>query len=330
MTITQSIGSRLELPCSVTSSSSAITQVTWYKDGAALNTSSDVRLSGGVPDDPSLTIYPLGQADEAKYMCLVTRQQGNTTTSQAVRLRLLIQRTCCPGKPTKTSSADPCLKKRESQMCMLVTDRLREPAVDAALKAYSEAVLANQQLARDKCQELIPLMDAASVKTVLRSFAHNLPLHLLPSLGLTSPVNTLRLTPHPAPDWCACGYCIPTTTTATTVDQQHGHAKDRQCCRQEECVTRSAMFVDLCMKPHVLEVVGILDHGDRLGNEEEPRFNRQALRSQAKKLFLLWQSVGNGVAEGGRGMDYVPCCVEARIRWAFPDDKSLEQFLNQT
>jgi hypothetical protein len=82
-------GKNVTLNCTV-QAYPQVSEITWRKDGAALNVSSanSGKYSIGNPDTPSLTIYTLTKSDSGHYTCEATNSMGSTV-GNVIRLDVL-------------------------------------------------------------------------------------------------------------------------------------------------------------------------------------------------------------------------------------------------
>ena len=110
--------------------------------------------------------------------------------------------------------------------------------------------------------------------------------------------------PLEPPSWCHCGQCRPQNTPEEEI-----------CCRKNDgpCITiTSEEFSDICLNPHVLDVVN-RDKNDLYGRNYNSSDN-QTLRHTAHRQYVLWRfgrlGVGNWVI--------VPSCAVWKIRDKLP------------
>ena len=110
--------------------------------------------------------------------------------------------------------------------------------------------------------------------------------------------------PVEPPRWCHCSQCRPQNTPEEEI-----------CCRKNDgpCITlTSEEFTDVCLNPHVLDVV-IRDKNDLYGRNDNSSDNK-TLRHTAYRQYVLWRFGRLGV--GNRVI--VPSCAVWKIRDQFP------------
>ena len=72
------------------------------------------------------------------------------------------------------------------------------------------------------------------------------------------------------------------------------------------------IFNDLCLKPHVIEVAGILNYVDHF--HDDPDFAATRWRNASYRFFVLW--MWGKLGYGNRVV--VPSCCVKKIRQQFP------------
>ncbi|KAK7094512.1 hypothetical protein V1264_006065 [Littorina saxatilis] len=173
------------------------------------------------------------------------------------------------------------------------------------LEVASAAVRAEEAAAGDAVKEALATLTAVEKDAVLQRMAQKDPLYVSCFIrDVHAHVNTERVDNSDVPGWCRCGHCV-------TMESQ----RERLCCgREDECVTSTPTFFDLCMKPSVVEVCGVQNYGYTY-HRSNPEFSNRKFRSAAYRFYTLWQ----WGSLGAKHRVVLPSCVVARIRWAFPD-----------
>lgn len=71
---------------SVSQGSPALTAVYWLLNGQNMDISNSVRYSGGIVNNPSLSIHNIASTDAGEYRCGATNLVGSSTSSLSVTL----------------------------------------------------------------------------------------------------------------------------------------------------------------------------------------------------------------------------------------------------
>ncbi|XP_052742760.1 uncharacterized protein LOC112046705 isoform X2 [Bicyclus anynana] len=112
-------GSKILLKSEYESNPSALTEVTWYRDGKRVNVNSS-NYQGGTPDQHSLIIVAARGEDMGNYTVLMANTEGNGTTNDTVSVNVLFK----PQVRLTMSSPSPVLEndhKNVTLTCEVVT-----------------------------------------------------------------------------------------------------------------------------------------------------------------------------------------------------------------
>lgn len=144
-------------------------------------------------------------------------------------------------------------------------------------------------------------MGGIQARQVLLSVLQDNPRNVAAHVMQESSNSLARVSLTPVPTFCVCGQC-------TVMDK----AVMNCCCNHLDCITSHPTFKDLCLRPSVLEVAGVLNYCDQF--HDEPVIENNKMRNQAYRFFILWQF--GRLGHGNRRCP--PSCVISRIRWKFP------------
>lgn len=156
-------------------------------------------------------------------------------------------------------------------------------------------------------QSTIHDLSGEEAKAVLSRMVRDHPILAGPYLGVSANDPMTRgdePTEGQQPDFCFCGRCVLLAPESKQICCQRSHGP---------CITLDPTFTDLCLRPNVLEVCGILNYGSQFGRTKVS-YEPSAFRNSADRFYTLWQQgiLGSGVRI------QMPNCALARIRRQYP------------
>ena len=138
-------------------------------------------------------------------------------------------------------------------------------------------------------------LDEEGAKSLLRLVVDRLPREVM------SIVRQAECPTHTPAPYCICGMCAPMETPRMDL-----------CCGLTPCITTKQTFYDLCLKPNVIEIAGILNYAEHFF--DLPDFSASKFRNQSYRFYTLWQH--GKLGKGNRKCP--PSCVVLAVRRQFP------------